>query len=93
VNDGIAPLGLGFPVEYIEGPPKGNWGSVGAKPGIKCPEEEGPLGEPDGVCAFNAWYPSGNVRLTLGVRGVLMGARLTAGKLVGTLEVVARWAI
>ena len=43
--------------------------------------------------AFNAWYPGGSVGLTLGVRGVLMGARLTTVNLVGTLVVAARWAI
>ena len=78
------PLGLRLPVEDEEGPPKGNLGSVGIKSRRECPEEEGPPGESDGVCvgvgmqAFNAWYPGGSVGVTLGVRGVLMGARLTA---------------
>jgi hypothetical protein len=44
------------------------------------PEEEGPPGVPDGVFigvgieAFNARYPGGSVRVTLGGSGVLMGA-------------------
>jgi hypothetical protein len=50
--------------------------------GRECPEEEGPPGEPDGVCvgvgteAFNAWYLSSSVGVTLGVRGVPMGTWL-----------------
>ena len=43
--------------------------------------------------AFNAWYPGGSVGLTLGVRGVLMGARLTTGNPGGTLVVAVRWSI
>jgi hypothetical protein len=43
--------------------------------------------------AFNARYPGGSVGVTLGVRGVLMGARLTAVNPVGTLVVSVRWAI
>ena len=47
-------------------------------------EEEGPPGEPDGVCvgvgmeAFNGRYPGGSVGVTLDIRDVLMGTRLTA---------------
>jgi hypothetical protein len=43
--------------------------------------------------AFNAWYPGGSVGLTLGIRGVLMGARITAVNLVGKLVVATRWVI
>jgi hypothetical protein len=43
--------------------------------------------------AFNARYLGGSVGAMLGVRSVLMGARLTAVNPVGTLEVVVRWAI
>jgi hypothetical protein len=45
------------------------------------------------MVAFNARYSGGSVRLTLDVHSVLIGARLTTVKPVGTLEVVARWAI
>jgi hypothetical protein len=99
VNDLIVPLGLGLPVEDEEGPPKGNWGSVGTKPGRKCPKEEGPLGEIDGVGAgvgiesFNVWYPGGNVGVTLGVHGVLIEAILTVVNQVRTIEVAVRWDI
>jgi hypothetical protein len=37
--------------------------------------------------AFNTWYSGGSVRVTLGVRGVLMGARLTTVNLIRTLVV------
>ena len=69
-----------LPEEDEEGPPKGNWGSVGIKPGRECPEEEGPPGESDGVCvgvgieAFNARYLGGSVGVTLVESGVPMGA-------------------
>ena len=43
--------------------------------------------------AFNAWYPGDSVGVTLGIRGVLIGARLTAVNPVGTLEEAGRWAI
>jgi hypothetical protein len=53
------------------------------KPGRECPEEERPPRMSDGVCggvemeAFNARYLGGSIRVTLGVRGVLMGDWLT----------------
>jgi len=43
--------------------------------------------------AFNACYLGGSVGATLGIRGVLIGAILTAINPVGTLEVAAIWAI
>jgi hypothetical protein len=43
--------------------------------------------------AFNARYPGGSVGVTLGVRGVFMGERLTAVNPVRTLVVAVRWAI
>ena len=58
------------------------------KPGGECPKEEGPPGVPDRVCvgvgieAFNTRYLGGSVGVTLGVRGVMMGARLTTVNLV-----------
>jgi hypothetical protein len=42
---------------------------------------------------FNARYSGGSVRVTLGIHGVLMGARLTIVNPVGTLVVFVRWAI
>jgi hypothetical protein len=43
--------------------------------------------------AFNERYLGGSVGLTLGIHGVLMGARLIIVNPVGTLKVVVRWAI
>jgi hypothetical protein len=76
----MVPLGLVSPIEDGEGPLKGGRGSVEMKPGGECPKEVGLPRVPDGVCvgtrieAFNAWYPSGSVGVTLGESGVPTGA-------------------
>jgi hypothetical protein len=37
--------------------------------------------------AFNARYPGGSAGVTLGIRGVLMGERITTVNMIGTLVV------